>query len=858
MSDQTTDQLLKLISQLPPAMRLGLLEKIKDKDKANAIDRFKPEKILFDKQVEVISSQSTNKVLTCSRRCLAEGTLIKTVNRGLVPIQCVKEGDLVYGVNMDGSIGSARVLRLFDNGVKDSVTMSCSSDVIDVTPDHRFLVENIRKPGQPYELEAGKLYSGIKVIKKRPVDFNYGYDESEAYIIGYVQGNGCMTCSYPNILKVSSNEENCVRKIAEYYGCLYEASHETNYTWNIRAGKDRLERIYLRFLGKYSHEKHIDYKEVQYWNMESKLELLAGLLDSDGCLCLADGGVELSFGCQSQQTAETFSMLLLELFNAVTNLCLDNRAKYKHGPIYRVRLKGTASIKEVMTALQGRTQRVKMQDEWWSLPEQRRTDRVGYKVAQGTPKRMYDISIDNATNLYLLGNGAVTHNCGKTYFIAVKLLLTAMINPRSVSLYVGLTKGAAKRVIWDTIVNLVEDYGLPCKYNNHTLEVEFDNRSKVYIDGAKDANSVERMRGMALHLAILDEAQGFPVAFACSLVAEILQPSLRDHNGELILAGTPDPICKSVLYLAWKGETPFKNYEKFHWNVTHNSKFPRFVSGLSTPETYLQEICDDTGYKMTDPGFRREYLGEFVEDKGALVYGFEAGRDLAESLPPGHEWKYVVSCDIGSKDADAIVAAAFSPTHPIAYVVECFSKSGQDVTTLCQQIKDFNARYKPIVILMDYAGGGAKVIDELNSRYSLAVRPAEKYNPKASGALLVQDEFRKGTLKIIDNPENEALISQLENITWIRKKDRNGNDVRVIPDGRQVTDSQGQVVSDDAADSFLYLFRYLRNYAAITPSHLSPAEQQALMLKQHKQHILNKPKVFDDFLSDGQKNTDWF
>lgn len=84
---------------------------------------------------------STLQTWLLSRRCLAEGTLIKTP-KGLVPIEKLKVGDEVFGYNEDGTVSVTKVLETFNNGVKEVVDIvSLDGSIRETcTPDHVWLV----------------------------------------------------------------------------------------------------------------------------------------------------------------------------------------------------------------------------------------------------------------------------------------------------------------------------------------------------------------------------------------------------------------------------------------------------------------------------------------------------------------------------------------------------------------------------------------------------------------------------------------------------------------------------------------------------------------------------------------------
>lgn len=431
-----------------------------------------------------------------------------------------------------------------------------------------------------------------------------------------------------------------------------------------------------------------------------------------------------------------------------------------------------------------------------------------------------------------------SRRAGKSFFVATLLIYQAMRIPDNNFLYIGLSKTAARRVIWSTITRLITDYGVDAHVDNHQLQIRFPNRSVIYIEGAKDAATIERLRGLFCQTVVLDESQAFPIGLATSLVQDVLLPSLSDYDGQLFLTGTPDPLLQSVLYRAWEGtQKGWIGFKRFGWNVTDNKKFPRFVSGKSTPETYLQEIMDKTGYTADSPTFRREYLGEFVKSEGSLVYEFNYDRNTVEDLPSGVQWLYVMSGDVGFRDSDAIVVVAFSYFHPVAYVVEEFSKSGLSADEFVIVYKDLYDKYKPISNVIDFAGGGLKIIETLNQRFKMHCKPCKKFNPKSIGAAVLSNEFISKRLMVLKSCD--TLISQLESITWISKTDRDGNVKQIIPDGFQVRDAFGEVVSDDCADSLLYALNELRNYNAVELTEDTSVEAE---VKKHKEALLRRVK----------------
>ena len=68
---------------------------------------------------------------------------------------------------------------------------------------------------------------------------------------------------------------------------------------------------------------------------------------------------------------------------------------------------------------------------------------------------------------------------GKSTVLAAFLLNEAMKNPRTVHCYVSLTKGSAKKIIWDMLMNFIEDFKLPFDCNSHELIIKCRNGSSI-------------------------------------------------------------------------------------------------------------------------------------------------------------------------------------------------------------------------------------------------------------------------------------------------------------------------------------------------------------------------------------------
>ena len=151
-----------------------------------------------------------------ARRCLAEGTLIKTPS-GLIPIEQLKPGDEVFGYNKDGSISISKVLEKFDNGEKEVWDLCNNGRVLETcTKDHTWLTIN--------EYDANHVERQTKDIKKHNkivrewVDISElkGINEPHAYAIGALLGDGCSKQGV-NKIYISSENDIIPKKVLQSY-----------------------------------------------------------------------------------------------------------------------------------------------------------------------------------------------------------------------------------------------------------------------------------------------------------------------------------------------------------------------------------------------------------------------------------------------------------------------------------------------------------------------------------------------------------------------------------------------------------------------------------------------------------------
>ena len=407
---------------------------------------------------------------------------------------------------------------------------------------------------------------------------------------------------------------------------------------------------------------------------------------------------------------------------------------------------------------------------------------------------------------------AVTsRRAGKTTACAIDLINTCLTKRASNSLYITLSRNNAKKIIWKDLQNIIHNNSIPgVKFHEADLTITFPNRSTIFLAGAKDESEVQKFRGFSFQKVYIDEAQSFK-SFISMLIDDVLVPALYDTGGSLTMIGTPGPLCYGFYYEASQSDS----WSVHHWSMLHNP-YIELKSGKKVEEI-LRSERERRGIDETDPTYRRESLGEWVEDSKSLVYQFNRTRNCFTSIDPNIDYQYVFGIDIGYEDADAIVVLAYSEFDDCVYVVEEHVQNKQTISALSKQILRLQKKYAPIKMVADSGALGKKIVEELRQRFALNVFPAEKAR-KNEFIMLLNDALRQSKLKV--RPASR-LVDDWNMLTW-----KKAGDKRIVNPNYH----------SDIADAALYAWRECRAFQKQElierPAYGSVEEQNEWLAKQ--------------------------
>ena len=379
-----------------------------------------------------------------------------------------------------------------------------------------------------------------------------------------------------------------------------------------------------------------------------------------------------------------------------------------------------------------------------------------------------------------------SRRAGKTVSCAADLIDTATTVPDVNVAYITLNRKAAKRIIWKDLLKINKHFQLNGKVDNSELSITFPNESTIHVSGAKDESEIEKFRGMALKKVYIDECQSFR-PYIQMLVDDVIVPALYDHDGSLVLIGTPGPVAAGYFY----EQSHSKSWSNHAWTMFDNPWIEK-KSGKPVSEILAAERAR-RGISESDPTYRRESLGLWVHDVDALVYQFNPILNVSSTIPT-QDMTYIFGVDIGYNDADAIAVLGYNSTDKKVYLVEESVKSKQNITQLVDQINRLKKKYAPVRMVMDAGALGKKIQEEIRSRHALPLEAAEKTR-KLEFISLLNDDLRTGKFQAKKG-------SRFEEDSYLTQWDYSN------PDKPKISD----IYHTDIGDAVLYAWRECNHY----------------------------------------------
>lgn len=347
---------------------------------------------------------------------------------------------------------------------------------------------------------------------------------------------------------------------------------------------------------------------------------------------------------------------------------------------------------------------------------------------------------------------------GKTTAAALMLMVSSFEHPGTVGVYLALTRASAKRLMWDELARWVQKLGVEAEWNHTDLQLSFPNGSQVFLAGADDAATIERLRGGKYKLVVIDEAGSFRPQVLHTLVREVIRPALLDQRGTLAMQGTPGVVPRGLFYEVTDGPDDQTRWPTWRWTVLENPHVPE-------PAKYLADELRLNRWTEDHPIYRREWKAEWTLASDQMVYRLDAARNLVASMPSLASPRYVLGVDYGHTHSTAFCVLAWDEHAPNAvWVVESTKQKGLIPSEAAEMTRRYMERYQFTCMVGDAGGLGKGYIEEARKRFQIPVQPAEKQNKRGYIELL-NGALVTGDLKLVVG-KNRDLVAEMEGLPW--------------------------------------------------------------------------------------------
>jgi hypothetical protein len=321
-------------------------------------------------------------------------------------------------------------------------------------------------------------------------------------------------------------------------------------------------------------------------------------------------------------------------------------------------------------------------------------------------KLTYDIHVDSPTNLYLLANGLVTHNSGKSSVVAriyawiLQDRFKDWKRPKDwdgkklTLLLVGQTRQTIEEELWENKIKpLLPEGCMKEKRKNGVLIMAVHKTTGhriMFYSMDNPTQGRRRIQGVTGHVAWIDE-----MPESAPLVEET-QKRVSVDRGLFFATFTPKVACAKIRNLADKVDPALGI--KFQMGMFDNPLF------ANDPELQAQELKSLEGHTLE---YRNAVLyGSWMTDD-LHIFNLRPGIDI-RPLPDHYSptgWRHVEGADPAISSAHGHMLYAQDPVTKAWWIVVAkYMRGHQRYSDLAKMLQSETASYKIVKRVCDPAG----------------------------------------------------------------------------------------------------------------------------------------------------------
>ena len=389
--------------------------------------------------------------------------------------------------------------------------------------------------------------------------------------------------------------------------------------------------------------------------------------------------------------------------------------------------------------------------------------------------------------------------------------------PGSKLVRLALTLESCLEIGWDTMLEKLDKVKIKHKTNVARSFIGLENGSKVRFSGV-DSNEKEmkKILGQKLRKVSIDECGSMTINMK-KLIYQMIDPALTDlsPNSWISLLGTPENIPRTFFESVTSGNESFLPWHVIKW-TTYENPFMRDQWTIK-----VNEMIENNPEVVNASWFKTHYLNLWCSDDNLLILPINESHMVDKC--PIEKPNITLGVDLGYNDANAFSLIAWDYTHPNAYLIKAYKKSGMDFTDTANMIKLLQSQHNIVKVVID--GANKQGVEEMRKRHGLHLEIAEKQD-KHIFLKMMKDDFIQKRLLIVKGEETEPFVQECESLQW---KD----ELKIKEDDR---------CENHCVDSSLYAWRESRHYYYTDPDPIIDMNSDQFMDK-YERDLAEKHKL---------------
>jgi hypothetical protein len=280
---------------------------------------------------------------------------------------------------------------------------------------------------------------------------------------------------------------------------------------------------------------------------------------------------------------------------------------------------------------------------------------------------------------------------GKTQ-LSKQAICRRCVIPKQIIWYVAPTYQMARGILWDELKDAIPRAWVR-SYNETRMTIRLYNGTLIALKGA---DKPDTLRGIGLHLLIIDEAQDIKP----DTWIKVLRPTLATTLGEALIIGTPKSFnwLHDLYQLGKRGDTYLNKKGRRIVNAWKSWQFPTITSPFIPKEEIDQARAD-----MDEKSFRQEFEASFETMSGRVYYAFDRRTHVGDKYKFNPKLPIWVGQDFNIDPMSSVIMQP-QPNGEVWIIDECILMGSNTQETADELSRRYHRHMKNVIIYPDPAG----------------------------------------------------------------------------------------------------------------------------------------------------------